>query len=464
MSSVSILVPTYNRRDYLKQCVDSLLATTVPCEIIVSDNASTDGTAELMAGYDDPRLRYIRQPENTGGLNNYNFLLRAATKEYVCLFGDDDIALPGCFEAKVAVLDNAPEVGGIFSNLMALDEHGTLFRGPQMLGRPDSSHITGWDAHVHLLINCCVYWQSLVFRRELYLENGELPPNSGLVDWDYLIGFAQKHQFAFINQPTVAVRFHPVSALARARRNEDQIVRDALFVWRKWLLETDDVPVLTSTSWSVMTEILKDFVRVCWGPDEVRTREALAEFEALQQEYHARMERRFYHQLSQWHPNQSDVDAEGLPIFRPGLAPLPVDSTKAVLYFHHPRWADGHWKQVVADYVQAFKPTDNVELILWLDPDQGVTVEAASELITGHIAGLGLDPQNVADMQLLTESLSLEEQARLYTAMHVLVPAGDARLLDRGAKLAKVMMTQGGPEAWRRLAESLLGPGALSPR
>lgn len=61
ITAVSILAPSYNRRDLLRECLDSLLATTVDFEIIVSDNASSDGTEDRMATDDDPRLRYFRQ-------------------------------------------------------------------------------------------------------------------------------------------------------------------------------------------------------------------------------------------------------------------------------------------------------------------------------------------------------------------------------------------------------------------
>lgn len=459
MPGVSILVPTYNRRAYLKECLDSLLTTTVPCEIIVSDNASSDGTPELLGTYDDPRIRYYRQETNIGSIANHNFLLSQASREYVCLFGDDDIALPGCFESKVAVLDNAPHIDGIYSLPMGLDEHGNLMVGNRVNGCPDSSYVNGRDDHIHLLINCCISWQTLVFRRKLYLEYGGFKhPELSAVDWDYLIELTQKYRFAYIRQPTVGIRLHSASHSNMVHINDGKMVKEALFIWRKWLLEQHEVPVITENTWNLMAQVLLQMVQKCWGPDEQRAQEWLAKFNALQHEYHVRMERRFYAKLSQWQPERPDVDADGLPVFRPGLTPLAVDTHKRGLFFHHPIWAEERWKQVIADYVQAFQPTDDVELILWLDPDQGITVEEASDRITRHVISLGLDPQQAADMQLLAEPLDLAGQARLYTAMHVIVPAGDPRQLDRGVKTGRMVMTQVGPTAWRRIAEILLGP------
>lgn len=66
MTAISILVPTYNRADLLRECLDSTLTTTVPCEVLISDNGSADDTPAVVASYDDPRLQYFRHETTMG--------------------------------------------------------------------------------------------------------------------------------------------------------------------------------------------------------------------------------------------------------------------------------------------------------------------------------------------------------------------------------------------------------------
>ena len=65
--SLEIGIPTYNRRAYLKRAIHSVLAQTAgDLELIVMDDASTDGTPELVRAIVDPRLRYFRNDVNSG--------------------------------------------------------------------------------------------------------------------------------------------------------------------------------------------------------------------------------------------------------------------------------------------------------------------------------------------------------------------------------------------------------------
>ena len=75
---ITIAIPTYNRANaYLMQALESAVNQTYRnLEIIVSDNCSTDNTETVVRGFDDPRIRYIRQNENIGANNNFNFCIK----------------------------------------------------------------------------------------------------------------------------------------------------------------------------------------------------------------------------------------------------------------------------------------------------------------------------------------------------------------------------------------------------
>lgn len=111
---VSILVPTFNRANYIAECLDSLLAQTMPAlEIIVIDDGSEDGTAELLKRYGQ-RIRYIRK-ENGGKPTAVNLGLSLAQGELIWIFDDDDVALPQSIANRVATLQARPDAGFVFS-------------------------------------------------------------------------------------------------------------------------------------------------------------------------------------------------------------------------------------------------------------------------------------------------------------------------------------------------------------
>lgn len=107
---VTIAIPTYNRADlFLKGALEAALGQSYAnLEVLVSDNASTDGTEALVSGYDDPRLRYVRQEANLGANGNFNWLLEHARGEYFLLFLDDDVIDLDFVETCVDALARRP--------------------------------------------------------------------------------------------------------------------------------------------------------------------------------------------------------------------------------------------------------------------------------------------------------------------------------------------------------------------
>ena len=80
---VSIGLPVYNGASYLSESIDSLLAQTYRnIELVISDNASTDGTQALCERYvaQDARVVYSRRPENIGGVRNHSHVVGASAR------------------------------------------------------------------------------------------------------------------------------------------------------------------------------------------------------------------------------------------------------------------------------------------------------------------------------------------------------------------------------------------------
>jgi glycosyltransferase involved in cell wall biosynthesis len=125
---VSVVIPTYNSARWLKACVDSALSQALrDIEVLVFDDASTDDTSTLMAGYDDQRLRYVRSATNVRFAANVNKGLRAATGRYVIVLGSDDILLPAFLERAVRMLEANPQAAMLHGGAIWIDDAGARF-------------------------------------------------------------------------------------------------------------------------------------------------------------------------------------------------------------------------------------------------------------------------------------------------------------------------------------------------
>ena len=119
---VTIVIPCYNKAELTLHCLQSLEAHTDPAlyELVVVDNGSTDATVN-MGGVQGPRLRVVRNEENTGFGPACNQGASYGTGEYVLFLNNDTVLLPGWLEPLVAALDEDPAVAAVQPKLLYPD-------------------------------------------------------------------------------------------------------------------------------------------------------------------------------------------------------------------------------------------------------------------------------------------------------------------------------------------------------
>jgi len=121
---VSICMPVYNGENYISRALDSITAQSFDdYELIVTDNASTDGTGEIVQARaaHDPRIRYVRNPENLGAAPNYNLGYELSRGDYLKWFAHDDLISPDFLTLLVAELDADPETSLAFGQTICID-------------------------------------------------------------------------------------------------------------------------------------------------------------------------------------------------------------------------------------------------------------------------------------------------------------------------------------------------------
>lgn len=214
---VSVVVPNYDGAHFLRDCLASLLRQTcAPAEVIVVDDASTDGSAE-MAEREFPSARLIRLGANRGFAHAANVGIAAARSDLVALLNNDAIADPSWLEELTAALARHPEAGAAASKIVHTDDGATLLSAGDLFRRtgvPDSRGVwerdTGqYDDEVEVFGACGA---ACVFRRAMLEELGGFDERFFMYCEDVDLAFrAQRQGYRCVYAPRAVVR-HRLSA------------------------------------------------------------------------------------------------------------------------------------------------------------------------------------------------------------------------------------------------------------
>jgi GT2 family glycosyltransferase len=111
---ISVVIVAWNAKPYLEKCLESLAAAPPQrsLETLVVDNASADGTSEMIEAR-FPWVKLIKSQENLGFSRGNNLAIRQCQGRYIALVNPDVIVLPGCLDALADFLDRYPKVGSV---------------------------------------------------------------------------------------------------------------------------------------------------------------------------------------------------------------------------------------------------------------------------------------------------------------------------------------------------------------
>ncbi len=122
--AVSVILPSYNHEDFVEEAVRSVLDQTFSdLELIVVDDASTDRTADVVAGIRDSRLTLVRNATNRER-HPRNEALRRARGKYIAFQNSDDRWLPEKLARQLSRLEADPRIAGVFTDAQPIDERG----------------------------------------------------------------------------------------------------------------------------------------------------------------------------------------------------------------------------------------------------------------------------------------------------------------------------------------------------
>lgn len=124
---VSVIIPVFNGERFITETISSVLAQTIAdIEVIVVDDCSADGTAEMVEriARDDPRILFRRQPHNMGVALTRNYALNLARGRYIAYLDSDDLWMPEKLERQIAFMTDARK-GACFTSYETIEEDGS---------------------------------------------------------------------------------------------------------------------------------------------------------------------------------------------------------------------------------------------------------------------------------------------------------------------------------------------------
>lgn len=228
---ISVVVASYNHQAYVQECLRSVLSQDVPdLEIIVTDDGSSDQTAEQVRALHDPRIALKVLPQNRGACIALNDAILRARGRYIAVLNSDDYFLPGKLRLQLHHLQDHPEVAAVFGLPAFINEQGQVFDDPAHRDRhafqagQRSRH--QWLRHFFDEGNALCH-PTVLIRREVYQRLGLYDPRLAQVpDLDMWIRLASHYPLHVMPQALTAFRVRDGLQNASAGRPE-VIVRDA---------------------------------------------------------------------------------------------------------------------------------------------------------------------------------------------------------------------------------------------
>ncbi len=216
---VSIVIPTYNRADIIRDALESVLAQSYQdFEILVVDDGSSDNTAEVVASVGSNKIRFLRSERNCGCSAAYNRGIKEAAGNLIAFLDSDDIWEPEYLQREVDFLARHSDVGVVFCD--------TEIRGPEMhvpslmslmdafprflKTNPKATEyvVDSRQMYLCLLQEVPIKPSATIARREVFSTAGVFDEKwpSG-TDWDLFLRMARQTNFGYVDKALVTQRF-----------------------------------------------------------------------------------------------------------------------------------------------------------------------------------------------------------------------------------------------------------------
>lgn len=223
MSKVSIIIPSYNHDKYVTEAIQSVLNQTFQdFEIVITDDGSKDKTVEKIKEFKDPRVKLFCFEKNKGAAVAANNCLKNSKGEFIAMLSSDDVFLPDKLEKEVKFLNEHPNIGAVFTNLIPIDEEGKEIDDEKIFDRryfeKENRSRYEWLNFFFKGKNALAH-PSVLIRRECYDKVGFYNERYAQIpDWDLWVRLCMNYEIHILTERLLKIRILKNKANASAER------------------------------------------------------------------------------------------------------------------------------------------------------------------------------------------------------------------------------------------------------
>jgi glycosyltransferase involved in cell wall biosynthesis len=243
----SVMIPTYNCANYLRETLEGVLAQDPGKEImqieVIDDHSTKDDPESVVREIAHNRVSFYRQYENVGPIRNFQTCLERSRGELIHLLHGDDYVLNSFYEKMQRSFQDNPEIGAAFCRHLFIDEHGNR-QGISELLMEESGILNNWLERI--IVKQYIQTPSIVVRRSVYEKLGGFDQRLYYYeDWEMWVRIATIYPVWFEADALAVYRLHSVSVSGNSIRAGKSLeyIQKGLEVAESYL--TDYVPKST---------------------------------------------------------------------------------------------------------------------------------------------------------------------------------------------------------------------------
>lgn len=250
---ISIILPSYNRVEYLAESIESCLSQTFKdFELVIVDDNSTDSSYEVALGYSkkDSRVKVIKNKENKKLPASLNIGFKEAAGEYLTWTSDDNLYAPEALEKMKCILDARKEIGLVYADYTIIDEESR--RGARIYQEPPE-FLPIWNC-----VGCCfLYRASVAVQVGIYNESKFL-----VEDYEYWLRMGLVTKLFHIKESLYFYRKHRKSLTftKKEEASRAQIELKQIFAG-KYLLSKKIKPISDLYDWLIGERNFKSYLK-----------------------------------------------------------------------------------------------------------------------------------------------------------------------------------------------------------
>lgn len=224
MEKIDILLATYNGEKFVKEQIESILNQTYEnFNLIISDDASTDNTLNILEEYEkkDTRIKVFKKEKNKGLIDNFEFLLKNVTSDYFMFSDQDDIWKKDKIEKSINKLKEESS-GLVYTDLEIVDEKLNVIYPSYWKYKQIYKKIIKYNNFEALYLNNFVTGCTILAKSKYIKDILPLPRNSKFVLHDYWTALiiSAKDKISYVEEPTIQYRQHKNNRVGSSRKSD----------------------------------------------------------------------------------------------------------------------------------------------------------------------------------------------------------------------------------------------------